>query len=445
MKKSLFILFLSAALCFNGCGAKTEQATTVSSGQLNYSEQTITAIQKLTNGNTNSFYQLFDENLKNEITEQELLATWNQIVSQYGSFQYYLSEVAISPKDGYQIASIPCIFENGTLTFQLTFNNSGAISGFYMTEGQNSSGSPRLNNDTEVSFGDEDYPLSGSLTLPNGAGPFPVVILVQGSGPYDRNEQVGPNVPFLDFADQLTQHGIAVLRYDTRTYLYERELAQNNNRTVYDEIINDVTAAVEFLKTRNTIQSDQIFIAGHNMAGYLMPRIAEKTPDAAGYIMLAAAARPLEDLLLAQTTYVINTEKNLDEATKVQMVEQIETTVANIKRLTETSNMASENLYNLPVHYWLDLQSYDPLNQITKINKPLLFLQGGRDYQVTTIDFELWKSVLAKNQDAHFCYYDNLNHLFMIGTGKSTPAEYQQRGIVSDSVSNDIADFIFNH
>lgn len=445
MKKSLFILLLSAALCLNGCGAKAEQAAIVSSSQLNYSEQTITAIQKLTSGDTSGFYKMFDDNMKEEMTEQELLSTWNQIATQYGTFQYYLSEIAISRQDGYQIASVPCIFENGTLTFRLTFNNSGAISGFYMTEGEDSSGSPRLGNDTEISFGDENHPISGSLTLPEGAGPFPAVILVQGSGPYDRNEQIGPNVPFLDLADQLAQHGIAVLRYDTRTYLYEQELTKNDNRTVNDEIIDDVVAAVDFLKTRNTIQSEQIFIAGHDMAGYLMPRIADRTPDAAGFIMLAAASRPLEDILLEQTNYVITTEKNLDEAAKAQMMEQIETTVANIKGLTENSTMSPADLYNLPVHYWLDLQAYDPLSEIKKIHKPLLFLQGGRDYQVTTTDFELWKSVLEENTDVHFCYYDNLNHLFMIGTGKSTPAEYQQRGTVSDEVGNDISDFILKH
>ena len=90
-----------------------------------------------------------------------------------------------------------------------------------MTEGENVSGSPRLNNDIEISFGTEDYPLSGSLTLPEGSGPFPVVILVQGSGAFDRNEQIGPNVPFLDLAEQLAQQGIAVLRYD-RSYLYRK-------------------------------------------------------------------------------------------------------------------------------------------------------------------------------------------------------------------------------
>lgn len=70
-----------------------------------------------------------------------------------------------------------------------------------------------------------------------------------------------------------------MLRYDKRSYTYARELAQKENFTVYEETIDDVAAAVSFLKTLNTIQSDGIYIAGHCLSGYLMPRIAEVTPD----------------------------------------------------------------------------------------------------------------------------------------------------------------------
>ena len=445
MKRTLFLLSLLALLCFSGCGNQTAQVSAVSSGQLNYSDLTIKAIQTLTDGNTSDFYQLFDDNMKESMTEQELQDSWRHICAQYGAFQYYLSEVAISNKDTEKIASIPCIFEQGTLTFRITFNNNGNISGFYITEGDHSSGSPRLSNDTEISFGAEPYLLSGSLSLPQGAGPFPVVILLQESGPYDRNEQVGPNLPFLDMADQLTQHGVAVLRYDKRTYLYSTEIAQEDTFTVYDEIIDDVALAVDFLKTLNTIQSDAIFIAGHGISGYLMPRIAEQTPEAAGYIMLAASARPLEDLLLTQTQYVLDTETNLEDAAKEQMLQQTKETVNRIKNLTEESTYPAKDLYLLPVSYWLDLQNYDPLSQIQQIDKPLLFIQGGRDYQTTKTDFELWKSVLDESKRIHFRYYDNLNHIFMTGTGKSTPAEYQQKGTVSADVCKDMIDFVKKH
>lgn len=444
IKKSFWVFLLLLPLLLVGCSEKQPSAPATSSGQLNYAELTIAAVQKLTDGDLATFYQYFDDNMKKTMSELDLQNQWNQITYHYGAFQYYLSDIAISTKDGDQTASVPCVFKNGTLTLRLTFNSAGAISGFYITEGENLSGSPRLGNDTEISFGAADSPLSGSLTLPEGTGPFPVVILVQGSGPFDRNKQIGPNVPFLDLADQLSEQGIAVLRYDNRAYLYEKELAQNENLTVYEEIIEDVAAAVSFLQTRNTIDNAQIYIAGHGTAGYLLPRIAEQTPDAAGYIFLAASARPQEDLLLEQVQYVLSTEKDLDEASKTKIIEQTNATVTNIKALTDDSTLPASQLYDLPVSYWLDLQSYQPLQQVQTIQQPLLFIQGGRDYQVPVTDYQLWQDALAEKENASFSYYDNLNHFFMSGTGKSTPAEYQQKGVCSKQVSEAMAQFVQN-
>jgi len=116
----------------------------------------------------------------------------------------------------------------------------------------------------------------------------------------------------------------------------------------------------------------------------------------------------------------------------------------NIKSLTPDSNLTAAELGNVPASYWLDLQNYNPLTEVQNIDKPLLFLQGARDYQVTTTDFNLWKEAVesAPDMNATMQLYDNLNHLFMTGTGKSTPAEYQQKGTFSTDASDTIADFI---
>ena len=81
------------------------------------------SIQTLADGNIAAFYQLFDDNLKKELSQQELQTLWNDLISQYGAFQYYQSDITITSKDNNQIASVPCVFANGTVTFQLTFND----------------------------------------------------------------------------------------------------------------------------------------------------------------------------------------------------------------------------------------------------------------------------------------------------------------------------------
>lgn len=442
MKKLLPLLLLIAfALLATGCNEQKAEETSATK-QTNYSQIAITAISKLTGDDLSGFYQLFDEEMKKSISENDLKTIWNNLITQYGSFQYYSSDFTLSSQDGYTLATIPCAFQNQTIAVLITLNSAGEISGLYFTESTDATNSPRLENDTAVTIVSGDYHLPGSLTMPEGNGPFPVVILVHGSGPSDRNEQIGPNLPFLDIAEQLAQSGIATLRYDKRTYAYREEMAELTDLTVDDEVIDDVAAAVAFVNSLQTIDHDRIYIAGHSLGGYLIPRIAQRTPEAQGYMMLAAAARPMEDLLLEQTNYILELDKETAQETKDALLEQTEATVNNIKQLTADSDLSAEQLMNVPASYWLDLQNYNPLTQVLSIEQPLLIMQGGRDYQVTSTDYDLWKEALKNNSNATFCYYDNLNHLFMPGTGKSTPTEYQSKGTVHEDVIQDMVAFI---
>ncbi len=449
MKKflTLFLisLILSCSVTVTGCG--NTSASNASSAQINYTEQTFSCIDKLTSLDYGGFYKCFDKALQKEITQADVQKIWSDFTVQYGTFEYYQTDITLTAKDGYQITDVPCHFKRGSVTVRLTFNKQGEICGFFITDNTSSTNSMQLAQDTEVTFGSEKYPISGSLTLPAGNGPFPAVILVHGSGPSDRNEQIGPNLPFMDLASQLSEQGIAVLRYDKRTYLYGAQMAELDNLTVQEETIDDVALAVEFLKTRNTIQSSQIYIAGHSLGGYLLPRIAQEAPDAAGYIFLAAPARPMEDLIFEQTEYILSLDKSLDDASKNKLLEQTLQMRNNIKSLTADSTLTAAELGNVPASYWLDLQKYDPLHEVQTLEKPMLFLQGGRDYQVSTTDYELWRAAMLNCPDAdvHFQLFDNLNHLFMPGTGKSTPAEYQQKNIFSEDVSKAIAGFIKQH
>ena len=446
MKKllSTLCILLTVGIVFGltGCG---NDAKDVSAQQINYTERTFTIIDKLTNNKIGDFYSYFDENMKKQVSQTDVQKLWVDLIAVYGTFDYYKTDITLVSKDGYQIADVPCIFKNGSVTLRLTLNSKGEISGFFITENTTSSNSLQLAHDTEVTFGSEAYPISGSLTLPEGDGPFPAVILVHGSGPNDRNEQIGPNLPFMDLAEQLSAQGVAVLRYDKRTYLYGSELAALTDITVQDETIDDAVYAFEYLKTLDSINAEQIYIAGHSLGGYLIPRIAAQTPEAAGYILLAASARPLEDMMLEQTEYLLGLEKNLDDASKQKLLKQTSDMVSAVKSLTPDTELTAEQLGGVPASYWLDLKNYDPIAEIQQIDKSILILQGGRDYQVTKTDYDMWLSAFNEYSDVHYRFYDNLNHLFMSGTGKSIPDEYQQKGTVDTAVGTDIVNFVLDH
>ena len=446
--KKLFTMICIAtmlvmACSLSGCGKAPVKETTAQ--QINYTERTFTIVDKLVNNKITDFYSYFDENMKKQVSQADVQQVWASLISDYGAFDYYKTDITLTTKDGYQIVDVPVIFKNGSATLRFALNAKGEISGFFITDNATASNSMQLANDTEVTFGSAEYPISGSLTLPEGEGPFPAVILVHGSGPSDRNEQIGPNLPFMDLAEQLSAQGVAVLRYDKRTYLYGNQLAQLTDITVQDETIDDVVYALDYLQTLDNIDTEHIYIAGHSLGGYLVPRIAAQTPEAAGYILLAASARPIEDLLLEQTEYILSLEKSLDDASKEKLLKQTQDMVDTIKALTPDSEYTADQLGGTPASYWLDLKNYDPIAEVQDINKSFLVLQGGRDYQVTKTDYDLWQSAFGEYSDVHFRFYDNLNHLFMSGTGKSVPNEYQQKNTVDTVVGKDIANFVLDH
>ncbi len=146
--------------------------------------------------------------------------------------------------------------------------------------------------------------------------------------------------------------------------------------------------------------------------------------------------------MLTQTEYLLSLVPNPTDQQKAS-VEQLKQQVAAVKALTTTSMLsATQPILGAPPQYWLDLNSYHPADVAKTLRQPLLILQGERDYQVTMTDFKGWQAALAGNPNVQFKTYPDLNHLFISGQGKSTPAEYQQPGHVSQAVVDDIANWV---
>jgi fermentation-respiration switch protein FrsA (DUF1100 family) len=118
---------------------------------------------------------------------------------------------------------------------------------------------------------------------------------------------------------------------------------------------------------------------------------------------------------------------------------------AKVKKLTAADASSATLLLQAPPGYWLDLREHDPVAAAKTLKQPLLILQGGRDYQVTEADFEGWKNRLGSRPTVTLKLYPNLNHLFIAGEGKSTPAEYERPGHVAETVVSDIAEWIRSH
>ena len=169
----------------------------------------------------------------------------------------------------------------------------------------------------EVTFRNsvENFDLAGTLTLPEGAGPFPAVVLITGSGQEDRNETVFAHKPFLVIADYLTRNGIAVLRYDDRGFGESKGNAANATSLSFAD---DAAAAVEYLLGRPEISPKKIGLAGHSEGGLIAPIVASKNKNIAFIVSLAGPGVSGYDILSKQTRDVLmasgSSEKEVEEA-----------------------------------------------------------------------------------------------------------------------------------
>lgn len=341
----------------------------------------------------------------------------------------------------YRVVSVAVEFEKTYADINVVFGKNNNITGIHYIYNRIYED---MGEDERLVLIGQDYPLSGALAVPESNDLVPAVIIVHGSGPSDRNGASGGNAVYLDIAKQLYSEGIASLRYDKRTYAYKNmPEGHYDDLTVWEETIDDVVQAYKLLRTQEGIDPNKIYIAGHSLGGYLMPRIANELPDAAGFIMLAPSASHLEDLIVKQTEYINNLDGSVSKQEEDALVE-IMAIRDNIRTLEADSGYKSYELFWSPESYWLDLQDYSPINEMQSEDRPILIIQGGRDYQVDLTEFSMWQDGLDDNENTRFVMIPELNHMLVAGEGLSTPDEYQNLAEVDRRVGEEMADFILS-
>jgi dienelactone hydrolase len=398
-----------------------------------------------------AFMEKFDATMKGALPLEKLQQARESLDQRLGAFQKQLG-IRAEKYQQFDIIYITWQFEAMTIDFKLIFNSSGQIAGMFFVPVQSTAANvspayvrPDSYQEREITIGDNEWALPGTLTIPAGNGPFPAVVLIHGSGPNDRDETIGPNKPFRDLAWGLASKGIAVVRYEKRTKQHAARYTPEiiAKLTVKEETIDDALAAVVLLRQTHEIDPARIFILGHSLGGMLLPRIAVADPKIAGLIIMAGPTRPLEELALDQFRYISNLDSTISSQEKI-FLDTLSAQIARLKDPQLSLNTPASALpLGLPASYWLDLRDYKPAVTAKKLKQPILILQGGRDYQVTLVDLDGWKSILSSHSNVQFKLYPDLNHLFITGKGKSTPAEYGTTGHVAEQVIMDISGWIF--
>ena len=287
----------------------------------------------------------------------------------------------------------------------------------------------------EVTFKSSTYDsivLAGTLTLPEGDGPFPTGILVSGSGPQNRDEEILGHKPFLVIADHLTKAGIAVLRYDDRGI--GGSTGEFMKATSYD-FADDAKGALNYLRTRKEINSKAIGIIGHSEGGMIAQVVAADDSELGFVISLAGPGIKGSELMLLQNEAVIRKMGFSDSLIHVQKTTLIEayktvddTTLSReelIEKLSIIFDKGPKELYpdaqvpmlarTLSNNWFKEFLRYDPKENLNKITCPFFALNGTEDVQVLCDEnlngfFTHLNNVSPQDFEAK--KYKGLNHLF---------------------------------
>lgn len=446
------ILGLTILALLTGCASPSAATAVISPQELELRARDF--LTRMEAGEYREARRGFTLSMKLALPQSKLEDLWAALQQQAGDFVQQ-GEARIVTEQGYQIAYVTCRFGLSALDAKVVFDKKGKIAGLFFQPAKDSTAmAPEYLSpdyvatdsfrEEEVVVGEGEWQLPGTLTLPLGSGPFPAVVLVHGSGPNDRDESIGPNKVFRDLAWGLASRGIAVLRYEKRTREHAEKFTPEVQRslTVQEETVDDALAAVGLLQSRSEVDASRVYVLGHSLGATLAPRIAVQDARLAGIILLAAAARPIEDLVVEQSTYLANADGKLDRDEKKNLA-VLEDYAAQIKELPDSKTVDSGNaILGAYPAYWIDLAAYDPVAVAETLTLPMLILQGERDYQVNMTDFSLWQKALGGRGNVVLKSYPALNHQFFAGEGPSLPAEYQEVRHVDAMVIEDITSFI---
>lgn len=285
--------------------------------------------------------------------------------------------------------------------------------------------------------------LAGTLTLPKGAGPFPGVLLIAGSGPQDRDASIASHRPFLLLADALTRRGIAVLRYDKRGI---GQSTGNADAATTLDLAADAQAALAFLKSHKEIDASRLGLVGHSEGAIIAPYLAGHSKDVAWMVLLAAPATNGERTLLTQSELIgraggLNDEQleaslGFDQAAyglvrkekdSIALAEKLKALIKETGLDAAFPPAALEIQLRMLTSPWFRFfLDYDPLPNLKLVQCPVLALYGQKDLQVSSkTNLPLLQKALrdAGNTQADIRDLPELNHLFQHAyTG--TPAEY---------------------
>lgn len=292
------------------------------------------------------------------------------------------------------------------------------------------------------------YPLKGILTLPEDPQrPVPAVVFVHGSGSSNMDEKVGRLTPFRDLAEGLAKQGIASVRYDKRSFAHGFKMVLSKTPiTVKEETVEDAVLAAELLRQDPRIDPERIFIVGHSMGAALAPRIDAEGGNFRGLILMAGTPRTLEQVMLGQFADILPTQKGLAGRILKKQAEKIAGQFQGLYDLTDEQAKKVKMGNGTTLYYFKEMGEHPASGYLEKLEKPVLILQGDKDFQVKLReDYDAYRALLEGKPNVTFRLYEGLNHAFVPAICEDISMarqEYSRERHIGENVIGDIAGWI---
>ncbi|MGE5294203.1 MAG: alpha/beta hydrolase family protein [Solirubrobacterales bacterium] len=296
--------------------------------------------------------------------------------------------------------------------------------------------------------------LAGTLTIPEGHGPHPAVLLITGSGPQDRDESIGPLKPFAVLADALARVGVAALRVD------DRGVGQSTGNwilTDYKGYCDDARCGMEFLKGRPEIDARRIGLLGHSAGGVIAAMMAARSSEVAFIILLAAPCAPGEQVILLQNEGMLRRAgtppeqiaKDLDGVRELCAVLKNTSEPNELRRkvqeMVARKNQSAEETRQevdmLCTPWAKDHMTYNAQADLRRVTCPVLALWGAKDVLVTPNEnAESLRACLTQKDDpaTSIRILPDMNHLFQ----KCQTGDVSEFFQIAETINPEVLDLI---
>ena len=408
---------------------------------INFAKLGKITILNLAKGNYKEVAANQDKTMASKMGAENYEMIWQNLIETYDSLSF-IDSTLITQSDSFIFTTTKVSFQKKAFKFKINFNQRGQICGFFISPlVQPHSPAAYVNTlnfqEFKINVPGKITKQDGVLSLPKSTQKIPLVIIVGGSGPTDKDGTVQNNKPYKDLAWALASKGVAVYRYDKCTNYGNKNLKEI---TIKDEYLIDLKAIVKRFKNHPKIDATRIVLMGHSLGGHLIPYFAKHITGFAGYIGLAANFNGLLELLPMQLNYLDSLNGFKNKATTASIINQLKYTQANLAQ----TNLNPDSIpFGLTQKYLYSLEQNGPkVHGVYLKFKPILFIQGKRDYQVPYQETEYWINTLPKTSTSTIYLYPDLNHLLMQGKGTPSAAEYSQPSNIPEFVILDIMEWL---